>query len=305
MITLLTGDNTFEIEHALKKLRAVNNAATAEQYEAEDIQVNKLADILLGQTLFSSERVVVMYRPAENKELWDGLPAWLEKVDESLDLVLVQPGADKRTSTYKWLKKHAEVQEFAAWSERDVHQAETWAISHAKRLGKTLDKKVARALVARTGVDQWRIHHALEKLTLLDEITEADVANIVEQSPSENIFSLFETALSGDLNKLQKKIETLSLTEDAYKVMGLLASQGFQLAALASTDKSSAGVAKDLGAHPFVLGKLSPHAERLGRSGARQVVHALATADIRLKSTDADPWVVIEAALVLIAKHPS
>lgn len=303
MITLLTGNNTFEIDWALKQ-RLASVEGRVERYEAEGIALDQLADILIGQTLFDTQRTVVVLRPAENKELWDRLPIWFEQSGNSLELVLVQPSVDKRTASYKWLKKHADVQEFTAWNEWDVHQAEAWAISYAKRLGKALDKKVARVLVARTGVDQWRIHHALEKLTLLDEMTEADIENIVEQSPSENIFSLFETALSGNIENLHKKIETLSLTEDAYKAMGLLASQAFQLAVLASTDKPSAEVAKDLGAHPYVLGKLSPHAKRLGRSGARQVVQALATADMRLKSTDAEPWAVIEQALMaILTKH--
>lgn len=303
MITLLTGDNTFEIDHALQQ-RLADIAGDIERYEGDDIAIHQIADMLIGQILFASTRTVVIQRPADNTELWNSLVKWLEKADDSLQLVIVQPSVDKRTSTYKWLKKHADVHEFAAWNEQDVHTAEVWAISYAKRLGKTLDKKVAQVLVARTGVDQWRIYHALEKLTLLDEITQADVENVVEQSPSENIFSLFETALSGDSEKLHKKVESLSLTEDAYKAMGLLASQAFQLAVLASTDKSAAEVAKDLGAHPYVLGKLSPHAKRLGRSGARQVVQALATADMRLKSTDADPWAVVEQALAsLLTKH--
>ncbi len=304
MITLLTGDNTYEIDQALRQ-RLAGVSGSIERYDAEDISTSQLADLLLGQTLFASQRTVVLQRPAENKDLWSNLTSWLEKTDDSLELIMIQPAVDKRTSTFKWLKKHADVQELLAWSERDEAKAEAWAISHAEHLGKSLDKNVARALVARTGVDQWRIHHALEKLTLLNEITEADVEHIVEQNPSENIFSLFETALAGDTKKLHEKIETLSLTEDAYKAMGLLASQGFQLAVLASTDKPSAEVAKDLGAHPYVLGKLSPYVKRLGRSGARQVVQALATADMRLKSTYAEPWTVLEAALVQIAKHPS
>ncbi len=304
MITLLTGDNNFEVKQALAKRIAVHTSEV-EYFDGEEQTISGLADMLLGQSLFSAKKVVVVSNASANSQLWAALPTWLAKVSEDSEIVLVEPGVDKRTATYKWLKKHAEVEEHAAWGERDTPKAEAWAVSHAREMGKGLDKKVARTLVARTGVDQWRIHHALEKLTLLDEITEADVENIVEQSPSENIFSLFEKALSGDAKKLHEKIETLSLTEDAYKAMGLLASQAFQLAVLASTDKSSAEVASDMGAHPYVLGKLSPHAKRLGRSGARQVVQALATADMRLKSTDAEPWAIVEQALLQITKHPS
>lgn len=298
VITLLTGNNTFEIDRALKQQRA-SFAGEIETFEGNEVSPVGLRMMLGAQTLFMNERFVVLREPAESKELWTELPKLLESLDDSVTLVIVQPGVDKRTATYKWLQKYATVEEFKQWTEHDTFAAEQWATNEAKNLGLNLNKKLAHQLVARTGNDQWRIVSALEKLMLATEVDEATIIDLVEATPSENVFSLLETALSGTPEKLHVKISELSLSEDAYKVLGLLSSQVFQLAVLHAADGSNDEVAKDLGAHPFVLSKLASHAKRLSRTQVREIMQILATADMRSKSTDADRWTIIEDALML------
>jgi DNA polymerase III delta subunit len=97
-------------------------------------------------------------------------------------------------------------------------------------------------------------------------------------------------------------IQTLEQTEDAYKTFGLISSQAFQLAALATTDKSSGVIAKDFEAHPFVLSKLSSYARELGRVGANRTIAVLVEADDTMKSSPTSPWLLIERALMKIAQ---
>jgi DNA polymerase III delta subunit len=97
-------------------------------------------------------------------------------------------------------------------------------------------------------------------------------------------------------------VTTLELNEDPYRLFGLLSSQGFQLAALSITDKASGEVAKELGAHPFVLSKLAPHARKLGPLGARKLIEALAEADSGMKTSSGEPWLLVERALIKIAR---
>ena len=82
---------------------------------------------------------------------------------------------------------------------------------------------------------------------------------------------------------------------------GLLGSQVFQLAALAVSDKPSGEIAKDIGAHPYALGKLAPHAKKLRRSGTKRLVQIFADTDTAMKSTATDPWILIEQALIKTA----
>lgn len=301
MVTLLTGENSFEITRALEKL-AVSFDGVPEKIDGETLELKQLPDLLMGATLFAEKRLVVIKNLSENKGVWNDFDTWLPRVSDDVHLVLAEPKPDKRTKTYKALQKAATVQEFKPWGERDTLPAEKWAVAEAKSLGFLLDTKSARALVARVGTDQWLLYQALQKLAVAGSVTPATIEELIETNPAENVFNLFDAALRGDAAKVKKMLATLELGDDPYRLLGLMGTQAFQLAALAVSDKSSAEVAKELGAHPFALSKLAPHAKKIGRPGARQVIAAFAEADEAMKTSGGDPWLLIERALIKTAR---
>jgi DNA polymerase III delta subunit len=82
-----------------------------------------------------------------------------------------------------------------------------------------------------------------------------------------------------------------------------LSGQAFQLVALTLGDKAHAEIAKDIGAHPFALGKLAPYAKRKGRSGVRDILRSFAKADAGMKTSAGEPWLLVEKALLEVANH--
>lgn len=300
MITVLTGENSFEVTRALEKIVA-DFAGAAEKFDGDSLELAQLPDLLLGGTLFATERLIVIRNLSENKQLWEVLPDWLEKTSADTHVVLVEPKPDKRTKTYKDLKKYAQLQEFSPWGDRDVMLAEKWVAEEAERQGLALDKKLAQQLVARVGMDQWQLFHAVEKLAVLDAVTTDVIERLIEANPTENVFNLLDAALRGDTQKVSSMIHTLQLGQDPYMTFGLLGGQVFQLAALAASGKPSTELAKDIGAHPYALGKLAPHAKKLGRTGTKKLVRIFADTDTAMKSTATDPWILIEQALVKTA----
>ena len=301
MITLVTGENSFENERLLARIIQSETVAP-ERIDGASLETKQLPDLLMGATLFASKRLVILRNLSENKTLWNDFSNWLPRVSDDIHLVLVEAKPDKRTKTYKDLQKVAEVHESKAWTERDGMKAEQWVGSEAKLHGFELDRKCARLLVERVGIDQWLLAGAIEKLAVLDHVSPEVIEDVIEANPIENVFNLLETALRGDLHRIRTMVGTLELTEDPYRLFGLLSSQGFQLAALSVTDKASGEVAKELGAHPFVLSKLAPHARKLGPNGARQLIYALAEADGGMKTSAAEPWLLIERALAKITR---
>lgn len=299
MITVLYGDNSFEIEHALGALVS-DFSGQAERLDVQDLAISDLPGLFMGATLFADKRLVIIKGLSENKDVWDVLLDWLDKLSVDIDLVLIEKSLDKRTKLYKHLQTNANLREFKQWGDRDSLLAEKWTIAEAGRQGLVLDGKLARLIVERTGLDQWRIFHAIEKLSLLDQVNKESIEEFIESSPQHNIFRLFELGLNARYEEMHAMIEDLSQTADPYAVFGLVSGQAFQLAALALSDKPSGEVAKDVGAHPFVMSKLSPHAKRLGRDGARKVVMAFEEADAAIKSGSPDVWMIIERALIKI-----
>lgn len=300
VITLLTGDNSFEIRRALKDIEAAFDGVS-ERLDGSSVELSRLPDLLQGGTLFADKRLVIINDLSENKSLWDVMSNWLSRVSDDVHLVLVEAKPDKRTKTYKDLKKLADVREFVVWGDRDILTAEKWVLNEAKHQGVVLNKKDIQQLVARVGLDQWRLFHALEKLAVLDEVNSEVIESVIEADPSENVFNLLDAGLRGDNRKVHDMVKTLQRNQDPYMTFGLLAGQVFQLATLASTSKPTTEVAKDIGAHPYALSKLAPYAKKLGRTGTRKITDFFAKADGAMKSTTVDPWLLIEEALIKTA----
>lgn len=298
MITLLLGENSFEIEQALDSI--INEFdGKVERIKAEDLQISQLPDILMGVSLFATKRLVVIRGLSENKTIWPVLGDWLSKISDDIHLILIENKLDKRSATYKAIKDIATVCEFVPWSDRDVYMAVKWTVEQAKNMGITLDNKLAQIIVGRVGVDKWQIFHALEKLDLVKSINEEVIKDIIEPNISENVFDLFDTATKGDANLLKEKLQILKHTEDVYRLSALIYSQAFQLVAISSAKKGD-NVAKDFGIHPFVISKLETILNRIGKSGVSKIINIFAQADLDMKTSKTEPWILIERALMKI-----
>jgi DNA polymerase III delta subunit len=299
MITLLTGDNSFEISEALRTLVSSFDGR-AEKIDGATLELRDLPDLLMGSTLFAEKRLVIIRDLSQNSTVWDKLPEWLPRLSDDIHLVLVDEKPDKRKVAYKVLKKMADVKEFTTWGDRDRSLAESWVEKRAKSLEIPLDKKFAHQIVERVGLDQWQLAQALEKLSLLDEITPESITATIDANPSENVFQLFELALEGRSKDVHAMIRTLELTEEPYKLFALLTSQAFQLAAVANAQAGDSA-SKDFAIHPYVASKLERHAKKLGKQGALRILKSFAKADADLKISRGEPWLVIEKTLLGIA----
>ena len=295
-LQLLTGDNSFEIEREVARIIAVSHVVT-ERIDGSELELRQLPDLLMGATLFASQRLIIIKNLSESKAIWLVFGDWLERISDDIQLVLVEPKPDKRTVTYKALQKNAEVKEFKAWTERDGAAAEAWVMAEAKKMGVVLDTKSAHVFVMRVGMDQWQLYHGLEKLLLAGDSSVAMIEAIIDARPSENVFNLFDAALRGDRQKVSDMLKTLELTEDPYRLFGLLSGQAFQLAAVAVAAPGDE-IAKDFGVHPYVVSKLQAVAKKLGRAGARKVIKAFAKADDDMKISRGEPWLLIERTLL-------
>lgn len=300
MITVLTGENSFELQRAVDALAAAFSG-TPERFDGSQLDLRQLPELLMGATLFATERLVIIKGLSENTSLWTTFGDWVVQSSDTVQLVLIEPKLDKRTKTYKTLKEQAEIREFALWKEGDNRSAEAWVMSEAQARQMTLDSPTVRTLVAWVGVDQWQLHFALEKLAVLDHVTPDVIKEVIDVTPADSVFQVFEAALRGDRETLRRLMANLEHTEDGFRLFGLLAGQACQLAALTVTDQPASEVARALGVHPYALSKLQPHADRIGRVGARRIVRRLAAADHRLKTGSDDVWTVLETALIATA----
>jgi DNA polymerase III delta subunit len=299
MITWLVGENTFEIREAVKAIEASFDGQS-ERIDGTELTLNGLPDLLMGISLFASERLVIISDISQNSSLWEKLPDWLARINDAIHIVFIDMKPDKRTTSYKALKAVADLREFPAWTERDAQKAEHWVLARAEAEGIKMDKRAARYLTARVGLDQWQLARAIDTLALLDEITADAIDSIIPPNLHENIFQLFETALEGRPVEVAERLKTLEMQEDPYAFFALLSSQALTLAAVTYAD-TSANPAKDFAIHPFVASKMVRHAKQLGKNRVGQIVEAFSKTDADMKRSKAEPWVLIERLLFEIS----
>lgn len=298
MITLMTGDNSFEIERYIQN-EIHNFAGQVENIDAEYINLNNLPDLLMGVSLFSQKRFIIIRRLSQNSSIWKIIGDWLDKISDDINLIIIEPTLDKRTSAYKAISKIGDIKEFVSWSDRDYLKAEQWVMDEAKKQGFELNKENARLLVRKVGVDQWQLFHALEKLAVLDNVTSKVIDNVIETNSFENALNLLESAIQGDVMVVRKTIFNIKNRDDPHRLFALLSSQAFNILAIYASENSK-NVSNDLGVHPYVVTKLSPIAKKLGKSGIVKLINILVKTDDNLKTSKVEPWILIENSLIKI-----
>ncbi|MGV9002090.1 MAG: DNA polymerase III subunit delta [Candidatus Saccharimonadaceae bacterium] len=300
MISWFVGENTFEVREAVRAIE-VAFSGTPERIDGSELTLARLPDLLMGMSLFATERLVMISGISQNSTLWEKLPDWLSRISDDIHIVFIDTKPDKRTTSYKALKAASELREFPVWLERDTQKADQWVEARAKTLGVKMDRRGTQHLVTRVGLDQWQLAQALDTLSLLDTVTVEAIDTIVPPNLHENIFQLFETALEGKPAEVAAKLSTLALQEDPYALFALLSSQALTLAAVtyASDDTNPA---KDFAIHPFVASKMVRHGTRLGKHKVGVIVEAFAKTDADMKRSKAEPWLLIERVLLEVSK---
>lgn len=300
MIILLTGSNAYATREAARKvIEAVvqtHGKDVVDRVDVAGLKPSDLPQLLMGTSLFSSERLVIFDNLSQNKAVWSVLDEQLAEVPDETTVLLTESNPDKRTKAYKWLLKHADVHEF---NELDERSAAEWIQKEAKTKGGEIPAESARYFVQYVGLDQWRLTGELDKLLLAEApITRELIQDVTEPQPQATAFELLDAAFGGDQETLERILVIVSRSEDPYKFFGLLASQVFALVAVkAAGDRRADEVAKDFGLHPFVVRKVGGLASRLDQAAVNRVVEILARGDEQLKTTGAEPWSVISRML--------
>ena len=296
MIYLLCGDNGFEKQAALV---ALVGDADVVRYDGEELTLADMQEITIGQTLFSQSAVYVISKLSENPDIWPRLPEI--SFDDNNTIILIEGKLDKRTKTYKWLQKVAKTQEFVPLSDRQKPQLITWCETQAHERGYKLTRKQIGMLIDRLGFDQLRLSNFLDQLALAEKITDALINDLVPLARSENVFDLFVAALSKDyetVHSIISYLESESGVDGAYQTMGLLASQATNLVALVLSGGDNKLVAADFSVNPYVLQRLSSSVRASNVERLKQINNALFQADLQMKTTGVNPWLLIETALV-------
>lgn len=306
MIHFLHGPNEYALATETRRLRddfvLQKGADGYQRVDSESLPATELPQLLLGVSLFTPSRMVVIKNSSSNKPLWEALEQWINKVPEALDLVLIEPHPDKRTKTFKTILSNAN----HIFEAKDINEAQatTWLIAEAlKRGNKQLSRNNAQLLVARIGTDQAQLSTELDKLLVHDDITQQLITALTVITPQVSAYELLDAVIARQPKKAQQILNQLSTIEDPYRLYGLFSSQVFTLASVVAAGKKvePAQIAKDTGSYPFVISKLAHKASSMAWSDVKSIIDETASLDDMLKRSGIDPWELISSRLLKIA----
>lgn len=290
MMIFLTGDNHYAIKTEIDRLKGSfikdHGDAGLEQYSAEDLPLDRLADLTSGGSLFSDKRLLIIRDIGANKELAEQIAQKANEIDSSTTLVLSQAQPDKRTRWYK------ELQPFAKNLMNLRGPAlSRWLIEESDRRGGGLSAVNAAYLIKRVGEDQWRLASELDKLLMHDSQIDTELIDqLVEPASDETIFQLIDLVVGGKVEPALKLYQRLRLGEiDPHQFLGTMAWQLNALFVVKTARTKPAGqIASTAGLSPFVVDRLKPLASQLRMVQIRDMMGLVLEADFDMKQTGID-----------------
>lgn len=290
MIVFVTGDNDFAIKAEVDRLKdefiKQNGDVGLEQYDAKELEINRLSDLISGSSLFSSKRLIIIRDIGDNKDLSEALAERADKIDDATDLILVQPKPDKRTRWFNSLKKYANTK--TALSGPALLE---WLVQTAKARGVELSDSDARYLITLVGEDQWRLSSEVDKLAGTSQpVNKQLMDKLIEPSSEENIFQLVDLVVKGEVGPATELYDKLRLADvDPHQFIGTL---GWQLNALVviktNPSKTSGQIASSSGLSPYVVDRVRPLANKVSPDDLRDVMKLVLDADFDMKQTGID-----------------
>ena len=308
-ITILYGDNSYERTTQLAKMKidAEKSGFEIQKSNSDELLKSDFVSLICGVSLLSEKRFVYIRNLSENSEIWQNLAEILPRISTDVHLCLIEDKIDKRSVVYKAISKIVELYEFKNLTARDSRNLAEFARLFAKKQGLLLDNKTASFLISWVGVDEWRIRDAIEKISLIGEANEQNIREFVPQNIESNAFAIIEMMFLGDILGLREEFSKLKITDGedgAFRFLGMVSTQIFNFSALKigkNIGKTTAEIAKEIGASAWALGKMENFAQNLNESQLAEIVSKITEVDEIIKTESIDPWNLIESIILEIA----
>ena len=181
-----------------------------------------------------------------------------------------------------------------------------WLRKRAEESNYSLSSDAARVLINRVGARPGILAKELEKTLLYaganKSISEKDVAEVVGESKTENVFALTEALKTKNSETALRLLNNqINHGEEPIKILGTIAWQFRMIWEVKHYQKKnlpSGQIAKTMGANPYVVDKALQHTGRFSTKQLRAGYLELAKADRSLKSTSQDPLAVMQTLVL-------
>lgn len=312
MLKLFFGEDTYSLNHAIKKLEAEFSVANF-----GDMNIQKLDGAMLSfDSLIRSVTAIPFLADRRlliiNNFLGDGDEKVRQYIDENLDkfprsseVILVEDGeVNKNLKLYKKLLKLKAVEHFPL---RKGFELEQWLGKTAKEKNIPIAPAAVRKLIATAGNNSFRLTNELEKLDLFrlaqnqEQISEVDIDQMVESENDQNIFDFIDALGARNSRLALKYLHNLLLGgKNENYILSMIVYQFRNM--LIIQDLISRGVVRNQipaqsELHPFVVGKTIRVLNNFDLPLLRRIYLRLQQTDLDIKTGRIEPRLALEKLL--------
>lgn len=270
--------------------------------------VEESAVISQAETLpfFSERRVILVEDSGFFKNKADAITDYLAELPEYLVLVFSEEEVDKRTRSYKALRKAGYAAEFSVQSEESLSR---WVLTKMKGAGKKITPADMHRFLDAAGTDMANIDNELEKLLAYcgdrEVITAEDIAAICAPQMTNQIFEMVRAVADHRRQEaLDLYYDLLALKEKPMRILYLISRQYNQLLLMGTMSRAGlpqGEIASRAGVPPFVVKKSMGLLRQYSEEQLRQILEELAGAEERVKTGRLDERMSVELAIVKLS----
>lgn len=265
---------------------------------------------LTSASLFSAATAVVISDLQDAPEApGDELVAYAGEPSPEVAVILVHAGGQKGKRLLDQLRSAATVTEVKIEAPKYERDFVGWVRGESREIGAPLDERAATLLVQAVGQDLRALAGAVDQLAATQDHGEAISADTVRKyfggRADVRGYEIADAAIGGRFDVALERVRWAESAKVAAPVIVSALAAGLRsLAKLADVEAgvSDADAAKLVGAPPFKIRSLKAQLRDWNPQGLAAAMDAVATADLDIKSGDADPAYAVERLVLQIAQ---
>ena len=308
-LIVLSGTDSFLLQRELEKAK---NAAKKYERSIYQIDLMDLEDTINSNSFFGTKSLIIV--PSASKQDVDGIDYLLQHKDKDQAVVIVHSGEVSATSLAGAVKKqlpNVTCLNFEAPKIWDLDEkAQEFLVQEMKRYGKTMDAKLAKAVIDRVGTDFGMLSfEALKYSTYLNTVGETGckpehiVGLLASMGPSDyrSVLSALELKQSAKVLKAIQDVMNSPVADRGVitiaRTISSTAVSWLMISSLLDRGLNEQEIASRLEMKPFRISKIVPIVRRWKTNGLIQLIRGMAKADKSQRFGEISPWTVLQVEL--------
>ena len=277
--------------------------------EESKVDMQMLAESAGTFPFFAEKRVIILDRTGVIASGKDAFLDILKGLPDTTCIIICETKVDKKTKTYKWIKKNEYVREFLKKEQTDRTMLR-WIAAMLGKEKKKIREADAACLLERTGNDMYLISNEVSKLISYlgdrDEVKREDIDAICTGAVQGKIFEMIDAIASGDTKKALSCYNDLLLLKEPYMRILFLLIRQYRILLIIKTmraeHKGDAEIAKEAGIPTFAVKKNASGLSRFTREGLEKSIEWCSRTETEIKTGRIDGQIGLELLIVGLAE---